>query len=301
MMLFIGGCAMMSGRTTQQSQPETRDVPFQAREKGDQSPRKRVMVLPFIDTSARSEKAAQYAREAFIKVLRRTDDFVVVANSDFPKDVNTYLKNSEYDLEAMGKIGGGMGLAAIIEGRVLEVKAKRIGDEVGVVRSVKARLDATVQIRMVNTKNGHVILNETRSAQVEEATTRVGERSFSDRFLQEDPKLIESAVTQAFKGTIPRIVQSIEKLSWEGRVALVKGDRIYLNAGRLSGIQIGDVLKVTEDGEDVFDPESGSLIGKVPGRLKGTVEVVSYFGRDGAIGIVHSGSGFRENDRVELY
>jgi hypothetical protein len=259
------------------------------------------MVLPFIDTSARSEKAAQAARDAFVKSLRRTDDFVVIANSDFPKDVNTYLKNAEYDLEAMGKIGGGMGLAAILEGRVLEVKAKRIGDEVGVVRQIKARIDATVQIRMVNTKNGHVILNETRSAQVEEATTRVAERSFSDRFLQEDPKLIEAVVTQAFKGTIPRIVQSIEKLSWEGRVALVKGDRIYLNAGRLSGIQVGDILKITEDGEDVYDPESGGLIGKVPGRLKGTVEVVSYFGRDGAIGIVHSGSGFRENDRVELY
>ena len=84
-------------------------------------------------------------------------------------------------------------------------------------------------------------------------------------------------------------------------MALVKGDRIYLNAGRISGIQIGDILKVTEDGEDVYDPESGSLIGRVPGRLKGTVEVVSYFGKDGAIGIVHSGSGFHENDRVELY
>jgi hypothetical protein len=28
---------------------------------------------------------------------------------------------------------------------------------------------------------------------------------------------------------------------------------------------------------------------------------VSYFGKDGAIAILHSGAGITENDRVELY
>jgi hypothetical protein len=281
--------------------PEIRDVPFQARERSDSSLRKRVMVLPFIDATGRSEKAASYAREAFNRTLRKSDEFLIVSNTDFPKDIATYLKNGEYDLETMAKVGSAMGLAGIIEGKVVEVKAKRIGDEVGLVRQIRARINGTVQLRMVNTKNGHISLNETRSAEVEETTTRVAERSFSDRYLEEDPHLIEAVITRAFQGTIPKIAQSVEKLSWEGRVALVKGDRIYLNAGRLSGIQIGDILKVTEEGEDVYDPDSGNLIGKVPGRLKGTIEVVTYFGKDGAIGIVHSGSGFRENDHVELY
>ncbi len=278
-----------------------RDVGYQARESRDQSPRKRIIVLPFVDATGRSEKASQVAREAFIKALRKTDEFVIVANTDFPKDVATYLKNGEYDLEAMGKAGGAMGLAAILEGKVLNLKAKRIGDEVGLVREVRARITATVQIRMVNTKNGTIGLNETRTADIEDTTTRVGERSFSDRSLEEDPKLIESVITEAFRSTIPKITQSTDKLSWEGRVAMVKGDRIYLNAGRISGLQVGDILKITEDGEDVYDPDSGALIGRVPGRLKGTVELVSYFGKDGSIGIIHSGSGFRENDHVELY
>lgn len=293
--------ATRSSGGAQGSRPEVKDVPYQARERSDSSPRKRVMVLPFIDGTGRSDKAAVFAREALNRALRRTDEFVIVSNADFPKDLSTYMKNNEYDLESIAKIAGGMGLAAVIEGRIIEVKAKRIGDEVGLVRQIRARISATVQMRMVNTKNSHIVLNETRTAEVEEATTRIAERSFSDRFLEEDPKLIDAVVTKAFQSTVPRIVQSVEKLSWEGRVALVKGDRIYLNAGRLSGLQIGDILKVTEEGEDVYDPDSGALLGKVPGRLKGTIEVVTYFGKDGAIGIVHSGSGFRENDRVELY
>ncbi|MES2857199.1 MAG: CsgG/HfaB family protein [Bdellovibrionota bacterium] len=294
------GCSLLSPKKDSRS-PEIRDVSYQARESREESPRRRIMILPFLDGSTRSAETAKVARDAFIKALKRSDDFVIVSNTDFPKDIATYLKNGEYDLEAMGKIGGGMGLAGIMEGKIIEIKAKRIGDEVGIVRQIKARIGATVQIRMVNTKNGSIALNEMRTAEVEDSTTRVGERTYSDKSLAEDPQLVESVVTEAFKATIPRIVQSLEKLSWEGRVAMVKGDRIYLNAGRVSGLMIGDILKITEEGEDVYDPDSGALIGKVPGRLKGTVELISYFGKDGSIGVIHSGSGFRENDRVELY
>lgn len=284
------------------AQPEIKDVPFQARDIRDTSPRKRIIVLPFIDSqTTRSGKAAVAARDAFVRALKKTDEFVIVANSDFPTEVTNYLKNGEYDLEAMSKVGGAMGLAGIVEGKVVDVKAKRLGDAIGMVREVKARLTATVQIRMVNTKNGSIALNEMKTGEVEDTVTRYMERTTSDTGLESDPQLIEGAVTQAFRQTIPRLVQAVEKLSWEGRVALVKGDRIYINAGRLSGLMIGDILKITEEGEEVFDPESGALIGKVQGRLKGTVEVVSYFGKDGAISIIHSGSGFRENDRVELY
>ena len=81
----------------------------------------------------------------------------------------------------------------------------------------------------------------------------------------------------------------------------LKGEKIYLNVGRISGVQIGDILKVVEDGSEVYDPEIGYHIGKVSGNTKGTIEVVSYFGQDGAVGVIHSGAGFKENDRVELY
>jgi hypothetical protein len=129
----------------------------------------------------------------------------------------------------------------------------------------------------------------------------VGERGDITASLSEDPELIRAAIRKAFAGAIPGIIRAVEKLGWEGRVAMVSGERVFVNAGRLSGIQVGDVLKVTEEGDDVYDPETGRFIGTAPGRLKGTIEVVTYFGKDGAIAVIHSGSGFQENDRVELY
>ena len=301
-LLFLAGCSLMDRHPSSVSRPEVRDVPFQARGNSELNPRKRVMVLPFIDSgTSHSDKGAIAARDGFLRSLKRTDEFVVIANSEFPKDVSTYLKNGEYDLESMSKIASGMGISAIIEGKIVQIKARRIGDEVGIVRQIKAKIDATVLMRMVSTLNNRIVMNETRQGSIEDGTTRVGERAFSDRFLEEDPRLIEQVVAEAFRSVIPKIVQNVDKLTWEGRVALVKGERVYLNAGRLSGLQIGDILKITEEGEDVYDPDSGAMIGKVPGRLKGTVEVVSYFGKDGAVSIIHSGSGFRENDHVELY
>ncbi|MDX9732210.1 MAG: CsgG/HfaB family protein [Bdellovibrionales bacterium] len=311
---MLSGCSLLGANRqvgiSRPSGPEVRDVPFEARG-GSTSPfktaadapvRKRIMVLPFLNhASNRSDEASQVAREVFLKALRRTDEFVVVANSDFPQDVSTFIKNGEYDLEAMAKAANAMGVSSIIEGKILDVRARRVGDEVGIVRQIRARISARVQVRLVNTRNGGVIFNETREAEAEESTTRLAERASSDRNLQDDPILVEAVVLRAFQAALPRIVAAIDRLSWEGRVAMVKGERIYLNAGRISGLQVGDILRVSEEGEDVHDPETGSYIGRVPGRLKGTVEVISYFGRDGAITVVHSGSGFRENDLVELY
>lgn len=305
-MVFLSACSLLGANRQvglqKSSGPEVRDLPFEARESKDSALRKRVMVLPFINSSVvTSDEAARIARDAFLRQLRRTDEFVIVANSDFPKDVTSYVKNGEYDLSTMAKAGAAMGVSTIIEGKIIEVRARRVGDEIGLVRNLRARMTAKVQVRMINTRNGSIVFDEVREAQAEASTTRFAERAATDRDLQDDPTLVEAVVTRAFQAAIPRILNSVQKLTWEGRVALVKGERVYLNAGRLSGLQIGDILRISEEGQDVHDPETGSYIGRVPGRLKGTVEVISYFGKDGAITVLHSGSGFRENDLVELY
>lgn len=299
--LALAACGLFNVQTSPQRKVEVKDVPVEARQ-GDEL-RKRVLVLPFIDSELqRSQNVTQVARRVVVEDLLSTRQFVVVNNADFPQDLGAFLKdNKEYDLTAVSRVAAGAGIAAVIEGRILEIRARRMGDEMGVFRKMRATVDVTVQIRVFGAKTGREILQTVKKATVESETTRMGETAFSDRYLEEDPNLIRDGVRKAFKTTVPNIVKAVEKLSWEGRVALVNGDRIYVNAGRVSGLQIGDILKVTEDGDEVFDPETGAFIGYAPGRMKGTLEIVSYFGKDGAIGVVHSGSGFKENDRVELY
>src|SRR5690606_41915091 len=99
----------------------------------------------------------------------------------------------------------------------------------------------------------------------------------------------------------PQLTAALRRWRWSGRIARVRGEKININAGRISGLQVGDLLKVLGPGQDGFDPQTGNFVGRAEGRMKGTIEIVSYFGKDGAIGVVHSGADFRENDRVEMY
>ena len=262
----------------------------------------RILILPVIDAERlASPKVTNYARDVLVKRLLKTDQFVVIRNEDFPKDVHSFRVNDTYDLEKMAKIAQGIGIAAIVEGRLLSLRARRIGDEVGIVRKIKARMEANIQVRMVSTDNQKILLNEERSAVVEDTTTRIGKYASSDRFLRDDPKLVALSVRKAFESIIPPILSSVRKLSWEGRIAHINGEKIYINAGRISGLQIGDLLKVVDEGRDVYDPETGDFIGHAPGRMKGTLEIVNYFGKDGAVAVIHSGAGFKPLDRVELY
>jgi hypothetical protein len=279
---------------------EIRDVELNARNE-DEAPRHRVLILPFLDEkSDRSKKIAEMARSVLVRELLRTRQFIAVALEDFPQDPKKFITTEqEYDLGAIARVASNMGIAAVIEGKILDVRAKRAEDSVGIIRRLKAQVETQTRIRIFAGKNGKEIFNEVRTATEEATSSRVLESGSGP--LSDDPELVKASVRKAFLAGIPSLARAIEKLNWEGRVAMVAGEKIYINAGRLSGLQVGDVLKITEDGDDVYDPENGKFIGTAPGRLKGTVEIVSYFGKDGCITVIHSGSGFHENDRVELY
>lgn len=305
LIISASGCAALSGlRPSEKTSaaPEVRDVSATARGE-EEAPRHRVLVLPFLDERVdQSKGVSDVARQTVVRELLKTRQFVVVSPEDFPQDPKKFMtEENEYDLAQIAKLASSMGVAAVIEGKVLSIKAKRVGDSLGLIRSTKAQVATQVRLRIYAGKNGKEILNEVRAADTEATTTRVADRGEISTSLSEDPELVKVAIRKAFVSAIPSVVRSVEKLSWEGRVAAIAGERVFVNAGRLSGLQVGDILKVTDEGDDVYDPETGRFIGTAPGRLKGTIEVVSYFGKDGAIAVVHSGSGFQENDRVELY
>lgn len=288
-----------------------RSTPVVRREVKDQSltgkstealPRKRLVILPFLDaSSSRPASLRDQARASFIKALNKSGEVVALDSRDLKTDSLNPTDKGEYDLKEVAKQAQGLGANAILEGKILDVRVSRKADNVGVIRQMKSEFEAVLRVRVVSTRGGQEIFNTVKTVTLEEPTVRVAERVETDRFLQNNPEIIEHILEDAFLDFVPQVLASLNKVSWEGRIAALNGDRIYLNVGRISGVQIGDVLKVLEPGDDVYDPESGSHIGTVPGRLKGTLEVISYFGNDGSIAVIHSGSGFRENDRVEQY
>lgn len=305
--LFLSGCTTFFTSDRSNEEPvkvkrEVKDVPSQARKSDDSSPRKRLMILPFLDASAqRPQGLRDSARREVIKDLNKTGEVIVLDSEDLKVDLVKTMANGEYKMDEVSKATQALGVSAVLEGKILDLKVQRKSDEAGVFRQLKTLFDCVVRVRIYSSRSGKELFNTTKTVTIEESNVRVAEAVDTDRFFKNNPEILQHLVEDSFLEFSSQIIATMDKLSWEGRIAMVNGDRIFLNVGRISGLQVGDILKVSDEGDEVFDPQNGNFIGKGPGRLKGTLEVVSYFGQDGSIAIVHSGAGFKENDKIELY
>ena len=270
--------------------------------KDDSLPRKRLMILPFLDSSdTRPQVLRDRARAQFIKELNQQGDLIVVDTADLKLDLSKQIRNGDYLLPEVAKAAHDLGVNAILEGKIVDLKVSRKADPVGIFRQIKTKFEAVVRVRVATARSGKEIFNTTKSVILEESQTRVSENITIEKMLVTHPDLLEKLVADAFVDFAPQITGALTKIVWEGRIAMINGDRIFLNVGKMTGIQPGDLLKVTEEGAEVFDPQTGNFIGKTPGRMKGTLEIISFFGQDGSIAIIHSGAGFKESDRVEQY
>jgi hypothetical protein len=82
--------------------------------------------------------------------------------------------------------------------------------------------------------------------------------------------------------------REIENLDWFCRIAKVEKDEVYLNAGKLSGLKVGDTLDVLGSGS--------------PGEraVKGRIRISAFFGIDASIGQLIQGSQPDASDILKL-
>jgi hypothetical protein len=93
----------------------------------------------------------------------------------------------------------------------------------------------------------------------------------------------EKAKMKAIDLTIAELSRSLSReldgLDWFCRVAKVDGEEIYINAGRLTGLKVGDVM-------EVFRPKGPGERGEV----KGKIQISAWFGIDASIGQLIQGN-----------
>jgi hypothetical protein len=299
--MLTSGCSLVQRREELASNTVTKSVPVAARA-DDAGPRPRVVFLPISDSSQLgSVELRSQIRADLIREIQKREQVVLLDPRDLNMDLQKMQANGEYDATQLSKVAYDLGANYILEAKIQDIQLNRKADEVGILKEVTHDLNVNVRMRLISAKNGKETFNQSKTVSSTDSAVKVAVRSLQGLGADLNQNLLVTLLDEAFLDLLPDLASSMDKMTWEGRVAMVNGERIYLNVGRLSGLQLGDILKVTEDGQDVFDPETGLLIGRVPGRMKGTLEIISYFGTDGAISVVHSGSGFKENDRIQMY
>lgn len=266
--------------------------------------KQRLLILPLLGEEPKyTSDFKDRAMNAFRMEIQNQGAVIALSSRDLKIDVEKYHSESGYQLKEMSAEARKAGAAGILEASIVDFRVKNTSDSVGLIRNVSTDFEAQIRVRILHLKQGKEVFNTTKTVQFRDQNIRVAERVSGDRFIAKNPEMAAVIIKDALLEFVPQITGLFQNqdVDWQGRVASLQGDRIYLNVGQVSGIQLGDVLKVSDEGEEVFDPQTGILIGEAPGRIKGTVEVISYFGKDGAIAIIHSGAGIKENDRVLPY
>lgn len=264
--------------------------------------KKKVALLAFYNESPYGgEDLAISATEEIRLELSRTGEFVIdpAAEGIFGSSKEVYSGGGVklVQLTRKAKLSG---LNFVLFGRITQARVRTKTDEIGLVREAKSFAEVNLEVRVFDVMAQKEIFTDTFEASVDDSQFKFF-KSDEETNLTQRQELLRYSVRVAARKSIPKVMELGSKLDWTGRVAKIIGSKIYVNAGRDSGLNVGDILKVMTEGREIYDPETGALIGMSKGDVKGTLEIIDYFGPDGAIAILHSGGSVTEGDFIQLY
>jgi hypothetical protein len=175
-------------------------------------------------------------------------------------------------------------LGMVTDVSVLSSKASETSDEEVSFATTK------VEIRLIDAATGNLLKTFIGRSPIF-GTKETGEYSRG--------KAVLKAIDFGLDDILDGFLRQLDLLDWTTTVAKIEGENIYLNAGKLSGIRIGDDLEVFEPGKEIIHPTTNLSLGWTTGKLKGAIRVTELFGIDAAIGKVMQGQGFSPNDVVK--
>jgi hypothetical protein len=181
-----------------------------------------------------------------------------------------------------------LGIQAFASGTVTDVsilssKASETSEE------EVAFATAKVEIRLIDASTGNLLKSFIGRSPIF-GTKEAGEYSRSKAVL----KAIDFSLDEILEG----FLRQLDLLDWTTTIAKIEGDHLYINAGKLSGLRIGDALEIFEPGKEIIHPTTKFSLGWTTGQLKGAIKITDLFGVDAAIGKVVQGQGFSLNDLV---
>jgi hypothetical protein len=264
--------------------------------------KKKIALLTFYNESPMGgEDLAIVGTEEFRREVSKSREFLIdtEAESIFGNSKEVYAGGG-VKLVQLARKAKMSGVNIVVFGRIKEARVRQKSDEIGFVRKVKSLAETYVEIKAYDVLANKELFTETVDGNISDDNLKFYQGETEDNLAYRQ-ELLRYSVKVAVRKFVPKIIKLGSRLDWMGRVAKIIGTKIYLNAGRSSGINLGDIMKVITEGQEVYDPESGAMIGTSQGEVKGTLEVVDYFGEDGTICILHSGGSVTEGDFVQLY
>lgn len=264
-------------------------------------PKKRVVVLDFWNDTPVSDKTlGGFAADELRRGLYMSQRVIISPDLRSDRSTRDFVRGDEVKVAQLIREGRRLGVAVLAIGRVNKITFRQRGDDIGLFRQKESLCGVKVELKLFDVMGGREILASAREGEAaSDALVAMDDGDLTSPEFRSE--LTQLAIRNAVARLIPDVATAVEKLSWEGRIAKIVGDRVYINAGLASGLVNGDILRVLTRGDDIYDPTTGAFLGRTRGQLKGTLVVVDFLGPDGAVTEIHTGGNFQEDDVVRLY
>ncbi len=262
-------------------------------------PKLRVGVVNFQNkTPSKYIGIGEAAADILGTILQKTGRFIIIPQQDVASILGQQAMGASGAVNpaTAAKMGKILGLNAMVTGAITAYSEAEEGSDYLVYKKKKQIARVTVDYRIVDTTTGIQIVADSGQGVYEKKTggaLGLGSKSSYDADLRDGA--LRDALTKAMVNMLPQF----ESQDWSGRVASIKGRTVYLNAGKKTGLKVGDLLMVQELGEEIIDPQTNVSLGRAPGSVKGELMVTGFFGRDGSVATIKSGAGFKTNDLVK--
>ncbi len=302
--IMLGGfftVVALWGCTPKKKEPKTVATP--ARQVEPQGPKKRVGIFEFENKSRYGKnRLGNAAVDALYTELEESGAFVLYERSDLAE------LEKEFDLIESGKVnmataaqaGKLVGVQAVVVGTISQFGMwEEAKDVLGYKKKVEIA-EATIDVRVVDVTSGRVIYADSGTGRVErEIETFLGYGAKATY----DETMADKALRDAMSKFVDNLIREVMALPWEGYVMDVERtggqELIYVNAGRLSGIETGMELRVKRVTGELTDPVTGEFKGYKTTPL-GTAEVVDLTGEDVSVARMVKGSGAERGDMVVI-
>lgn len=309
----LGGCQRSTGYRRDQGYYQKPDAPSYYTKANAQGktpteriaamgqPKKRLVVLDFWnDTPVKVGDLGAFAADELRRGLHLSQRLIIPPDARSDVATEDFVQGDKVRVAQLIREGRKLGVAVVVIGRVTKVTFRQRGDDVGLFRQKQSFAGVDTEIKLFDVGNGREIMAAGKSGEAS-SSAMVALESSNIESPEYRAELTRMAVRNTIASIVPDVLRAVEKMAWEGHVAKIAGGKIYVNAGRASGLVAGDILKVMTQGDDVYDPATGAFLGRSQGQLKGTLEVIDFIGPDGAAAEVHTGANFAEGDAVQLY
>ena len=273
--------------------------------------KKRIAVIDFEDRSGWGHNIGSGLADMLVTRLVKSGKFMVIERQELSKILaeQGLGLSGAVTPQSAAQVGKLLGVELMVMGSVSEFGEKKsgVGGSLGRFniggKLTKREARAVVDIRLVNTSTGEIVLAE--SAEGVEKSTGLDKIKIKDIDFGNpthwDKTILGKASRKAIDKCVNYITKAMENIPWQGKIIKVSADGIiYMKPGSAGGVKPGMEFVVYSKGEEIIDPDTGLSLGSEESKI-GKIKVVQDLANGKACkAVVVSGSGFKTGDFVRL-